>query len=281
MTIFQPLFLGGTGRVGQALARLWPQIAEDRNIGPGIWQYRGPDRPQVADETLRWDILREPAPELTSPVSAVILLAGVMGSDPEALAMNVSLAKAAAHLARRQGNLRLITFSTQAVYGRQTGPITEASPCHPENPYGHAKLEMEKALETYPFSVSLRIGNVFGTDTLSRTAESKAVTLDRFPDGRSPRRSYIGPLTLGRVLARLLDPELDVPSVLNVASPGVFAMGTLLEAAGVSFETRPAPESALPELELDVTALAQLVPGLETTAEDLVAEARAGGWNPL
>lgn len=281
MTTSQPLFLGSGGRVGQALARLWPRIAADHAVGHGVWQYRGVRPGGLPGRILRWDILREPGPVLPSDISAIILLAGVMGHDPAALAANALLAKAAADLARRHGNLRLITFSTQAVYGRPTGPVNETSSCRPENPYGQAKLEAEQTLEEYPFAVNLRIGNVFGCDGLSRAAERGAVTLDRFPDGRSPRRSYIGPLALGRVLAHLIDQSRDIPRVLNVASPGTFAMNSLLSAAGVRFDWREAPMTALPDLELDVSRLAGLVPGLETSAEQLVLEARAGGWKPL
>ena len=274
---FPPLILGGTGRVGQALARAWH--------GDALWQHR-PGRPAPCGPDGRalpglvWDILAEPQAQLPAgPVCGLVVLAGVTGSDPAALAANTDLALAACDLAARADIPRVLIASSQAVYGAALGPVTEQAPCHPANPYGAAKLAMERAVAGRPGVTCLRIGNVAGADTLFRMAAEAPITLDRFADGRGPRRAYIGPVTLARTLCALLDPGLCLPPVLNLASPGLVAMEAVLAAADLPFHWRPAPQTALPELSMDLTRLLDLCPLPTLTAADLVAEARATGWS--
>ncbi|WP_294606537.1 NAD-dependent epimerase/dehydratase family protein [uncultured Roseovarius sp.] len=275
----QPIILGATGQVGQALARVWPAAAPR-----GIWQYRpGADRRTVAGfpgTAFSWDILAEPAPDLPPGASGMIVLAGVTGHDAKALARNTDIAVAAVRAARAAGISRVLVASTQAVYGTGAARVSEADPCVPTAPYGRAKLEMEVALAACPEVTCLRLGNVAGTDTLFRTAARHPVTLDRFADGTSPRRSYIGPVTLADVLLGLLDPGLGLPRVLNVANPGVLAMDDVLKAASLEFTYRAAPPDALALLELDVTRLSGLVALPSADPDRLIAEARKGGWQP-
>ncbi|WP_306151804.1 NAD(P)-dependent oxidoreductase [Roseovarius sp. MMSF_3281] len=272
-----PLILGATGKVGQALARLWPKAA-----GAGLWQYR----PGTSDDVINgfpgpsvaWDILSAPPPALPRGLSGAIVLAGVTGVDERALARNTDLALAGVKAARNAGIARVLVASSQAVYGNERATVEETTPCNPTTPYGKAKLAMERALAGVPGVTCLRLGNVAGADSLFGAAARGPVTLDRFADGSSPQRSYIGPETLAHVVQRLLDPALPLPPVLNVANPGLVAMDEILAAAGLEHVTRPAPATALPKLQLDVTRLCELVPLPGAEARGLVAEARRGGW---
>ncbi len=272
-----PLILGASGKVGQALARLWPKTA-----GPGLWQYR----PGTSDDVIKgfpgpsveWDILSAPPPALPRGLSGVIVLAGVTRGDDDALRLNTDLALAGVEAARNAGIARVLVTSTQAVYGSERDTVEETTPCNPTTPYGKAKLAMERALADVPGVTCLRLGNVAGADTLFGAAARGPVTLDWFADGRSPQRSYIGPETLAHVLHRLLDPALTLPPVLNVANPGLVGMDEILVAAGIDHAARAAPATALPQLELDAARLCELVPLPRAKAHDLVAQARRGGW---
>lgn len=274
-TVNGPLILGATGLVGRALARVWPADA-----APALWQHRPGATPPRSGAGLEWDILKTPLPELATTPSGMIVLAGVTAGDPAALALNTDLAQAAVAAARQAGIGRVLVASSQAVYGTALPRVSEATPCQPVSPYGRAKLDMEQALAGIAGVTLLRVGNVAGADSLLLAASKRVPVLDRFADGQGPLRSYIGPVTLARVLIRLLDPELDLPPVLNVASPGLVAMSDLLVAARQPFSWTEAPPSALPRLELDVARLAALVPLEPVRADLLIEEARQGGWAP-
>jgi len=154
------------------LARLWPH-----NMPAPVWQ----GRQAQTDIDIIWDITQHAAPPITQPISAVIVLAGVTRGTDAQLAQNTALAQAGSTLAQRLGCKALIA-SSQAVYGRQTGVLSET----------------------------------------------------------------VAP--------------------------------TLADAAGVAWDWQPAPDAALPELAMDVTALSRIVAQTDTSAADLVAQARAGGW---
>ena len=268
-----PLVLGGTGDMGRALRRCWPSGAPQ-----GLWQQR-PGRPAPHPPGLEWDILNAPPPaRLPAGLSGLLVLAGVTSGDATALARNTDLALAGVDLAQRAGLGRVLVASSQAVYGAVPGAAAEHTPCRPVNPYGAAKLAMEQALQGRPGVTILRIGNLAGSGALFRQAALGPVMLDRFADGQSPRRSYIGPAELARVILALLAHPDPLPPVLNVALPGAVAMSALLEAAGVGYAWQPAPPAALPEALLDVSLLRR---HLDLPAADparLVAEARQGGW---
>ena len=275
----EPIILGATGRVGQALARVWPATAPR-----GIWQHRaGADAEVIArfpGMPFKWDILAGAAPPLPHSATSMIVLAGVMGQDADALARNTDIALAAVRAARAAGIKRILVASTQAVYGTGVAYVSEDDPCAPTAPYGQAKLAMEQALAPFEDVTCLRLGNVVGTDTLFQIAARGPVTLDQFSDGTSPRRSYIGPVTLAQVLLALCDPALSLPRVLNIAHPGVLAMDRVLAAAGVEFTPQVASAGALAVLEMDVSRLNGFVPLTPVDAHRLTREARAGGWCP-
>ncbi|MGR3593776.1 MAG: NAD-dependent epimerase/dehydratase family protein [Limimaricola soesokkakensis] len=270
-----PLILGGTGRLGRALRKLaldghWPEGRA------ALWHGRRGD--------YVWD-MHKPAPPLPERPEGVVVLAGVTSGSPEELAANADLARAALRLAARDGLGPVLLMSSAAVYGRAEGPCREAE-ASPANAYGMAKLDMERVvaevvdrLDTEaPRACCLRLANVAGCDQLFDAMAAGQVTLDRFAEGHGPRRAYVGPLSLARIVSKLLSTE-DLPPVLNLAQPGAVPMEALLEAAGARWHWRPAPETALPETRLDTAQLAAIAGPIATaTAPGLVAEARLAGW---
>lgn len=282
MPMIGPLVLGASGEIGRSLARVWAMTVPE--AGPGLWQHRPgappPDVRPVGVPSLSWDILTEAPPALPVGLSGIVVLAGVTSGDAAALALNTRLAEAALALARAHGIARVLLASSQAVYGAHPGPARENSLCAPLSAYGAAKLAMEQALAHAPEVTALRIGNYAGSGALFRAARQGLVSLDQFPDGRSPVRSYIGPVSLARVLAALLAAPGALPPVLNVALPGGVEMAALLQAAALPFTLRPAPATALPEAVMDVAQLEGLLMLPAATAGALVAETRAGGLLP-
>ncbi|TDK50878.1 NAD-dependent epimerase/dehydratase family protein [Antarcticimicrobium luteum] len=296
------LVLGATGRLGAMLRRRWP-------AGQGLWQAR-PDAqtgqsapqstPRVADQGADWlrlDPLSDSAALAAAAerAAAILCLAGVTpaaaarGAD---LGDNAALGLAAVR-AGAKGNsgagAPVLLASSAAVYGAQGGLLSEAARLAPVNDYGRAKAEMEIRAAALGAELgvpvtSLRIGNVAGADAILG-GWRPGFTLDRFADGRTPRRSYIGPASLADVLAALAGRAArrgDLPGCLNIAAPGTVEMGALLDAAGLVWTPRPAPAGAIPEVALDVAALGRLV-ALDPaagTAEKLVAEWRALAQKP-
>lgn len=274
-----PLILGATGRVGRAFQALaqaghWPGATP-------LWHGR-----QGGPDAYGWDMLAGPAPDdpRLADVTGVILLAGATSGSDAALATNTALAHAALGLVRDRGLWPLLIASTGAVYGRATGPQVESATGLSPNAYGQSKRAMEQSMQAAirPGDVvtCLRIGNVAGSDALFRSMAHGPVKLDRFADGHGPRRAYVGPLTLAQILQNLIATTAPLPSILNVAAPGTVAMSNLLLAANHPFDWQPAPDTALPELALDVSALARIIPLSPDMADParLVAEARQAGW---
>ncbi len=257
------LVMGASGRLGTALRAVWPGCAVAAQ-----WQFRGA-APRGA---LAWNPLRQPVPDC-GPLDAVLCLSGVT-AGPD-LARNTDLALAALGAARATGAGRVLLASSAAVYGAAPGPHAEDGPCHPASDYGHAKLAMERvALDAADgLAVTcLRIGNVAGADALlGGLIDGQTPQIDRFADGRGPRRAYIGPATLARALAHLVG-RRDLPDRLNLAQPGLVAMADLLRAAGRDWHWRDAPPCAVPVVALDLGRLDALCPLPVADPATLVAE---------
>lgn len=244
------LILGGTGRLGRLLAKA--------GLGPAIWQ--GRHAAQGVDCV--FDPLDEPwaLESAARRASAILCLAGSVGGTAEDLSLHAALALAAVR-AGQAAAIPVLLASSAAVYGGRTGPCGEAHSPSPASAYGHAKAAMERAAlaaaNGHPVT-ALRIGNVVGADALLGGGGNGAITLDILPDGRAPRRSWIGPRALARVIGELLRAP-SLPEVLNVALPGVVGMDTLLDAAGIAWRGVPAPGSVIAEVRLDVTRLGRLL----------------------
>lgn len=244
------LILGSTGRVGCALRKVWPTHV------PVLWQTR---RPTNAPDTITWDILNAPAPDLP-PLAGVVVLAGVT-TGPN-LALNTHLAVAAAQL-----NVPVLLTSTQAVYGQPTEPVDETSTPDPQTDYANAKLAMETAVAHYPHVTSLRLANVIGCDALATAVQKGPVTLDQFSDRQGPRRMMITPTALIYVICALSNATDPLPPVINVAQPGLVSMQAILTDLDVKWQWRPAPADALASLEMNVERLMQYAPDLKSWSE--------------
>lgn len=250
------LVLGATGRVGGILRKAWPESGPDE--GP-LWQSRGP---APGPGWVSFDPLADPAAAARAArgAAAILCLAGVVPARAAAGADmddNTALALAAVRAGAETGAAVLLA-SSAAVYGDSRDVLTEATPLVPVSDYGRAKADMEaRALALGAARgvavTSLRIGNVAGADAILG-GWRPGFALDRFADGRTPRRSYIGPATLARVLGDLVA-AAGLPPVLNLAAPGTVEMGALLDAAGLDWTPRAAPAAAIPEVRLDVCAL--------------------------
>ncbi len=265
------LVLGATGRLGRMVRWGWQG---DHRLAP-LWQ--GRDTPSGATWR-QFDILCEPAAleEACAEADVVLCLAGITPASAEPLDLNTDLGLAVVKATSKP----VLLASSASVYGR-AGRCREVDVPLPIAPYGEAKLAMERkvlAAATGPVTC-LRIGNVAGADQiLGRTVTGGPVTLDSFNDGRTPARSYIGPLSLSRVLAELcLMAPQGLPNTLNVAAPGIVEMGELLDAIPYPWQQRPAPPEAIAEVLLDTDRLNRFI-ALDPSsgrAETLVQEWRA------
>jgi nucleoside-diphosphate-sugar epimerase len=195
----------------------------------------------------------------------------------EDMHLNTDLALAAIDAA--PPGARVFVASSAAVYGAADGPHFETNSLSPLSPYGRAKREMERtALAQGAGRVCvLRIGNVVGADAILGGWRA-GMMIDSLRDGRTPRRSYIGPKTLARVIHRLCVAR-HVPEILNIAAPGLVAMGELLDSAGRAWSPRSPTGPVIEEVALDTTALERLYTFApeECTAEGMVAQWMEGG----
>ena len=236
-----------------------------------------------------WDPLTGPSADGLEGAGAMLLLSGVVAPERGDLALNTELALAAAGACAALGIPRLLVASTAAVYGAGRGaPLSEDAPLDPASEYGAAKAAMEMALRGAPGPGApeiccLRIGNVAGCDALLMAAHGataeQPLRLDRFSGGRGPRRSYIGPLSLARVVEALATAPGRLPFLINVAAPRPVYMDELLEAAGIPWRHRDAPPGALQDITLDTARLSALCP-LPDAASDpagIVGEWRRTG----
>jgi nucleoside-diphosphate-sugar epimerase len=268
------LILGASGRIGRMLRHL------GLNGLTPVWHYR---TPVASADAIVFDPLQQRSQ--IGQYDTVLCLAGVITGSPIALRANSALAEAAIDIGADCGAKRVFLASTAAVYGRAPSPLSEDVALEPVSDYGRAKAEMEGRAQARAARVNLpltvlRIGNVAGADALLGQPSDAAITLDRFAQGQGPRRSYIGPGDLAAVLGALLRAGAaghDLPSVLNLALSGSVAMADLMQAAGRSFAWRPAPDTALPVVELNTARLSQVMPLPKASAARIVADWHAYG----
>ncbi|HSF65489.1 MAG TPA: NAD-dependent epimerase/dehydratase family protein [Paracoccaceae bacterium] len=263
-----PVFVvGATGRIGRVLRSVWgPEAA--------VWQAR-----RDVPGHVTWDVLGGNCP-VSLRDSVVLCLAGVTRGD--ALGLNTDLALAVMRAAEAGGAARVLVASSAAVYAPADRDMAEGDAPDPQSPYGRAKAAMEAAVLAAPGPARclLRIGNVVGADALIGGARAGVpVVLDPVPGAAGgPLRSWIGPVTLARVLWKLCE-IVDLPPVLNVAQPGPLRMAALLEAAGMGWSYGPVRPGVVGRATLDVTCLSGLSEPVlpPATADGLIAEWRGSG----
>ena len=262
------LVVGATGRIGGVLRRCWPD-------GAGRWQTR---RAEAGPGWVQVDPLGDPGglARAASGCGAVLCLAGAVPGRGGDMALTTPLALAAL---RAGAGAPVLVASSAAVYGAAAGPLHEGMELASLSDYGRAKAEMEQAVQEEGARLgvavtSLRIGNIAGLDAILG-GWREGFTLDRFADGRTPRRSYVGPGALAALLLALAR-HTGLPPVLNLALPGAVEMGALLDAAGLPWTPRPAGAGAIPEVELDTALLGSLLPldAGPARPEELVADWR-------
>lgn len=261
------LVTGATGRLGRILRAAWtrPDV---------IWQARQPVPGFHA-----WDMLTEDWPGASLADGVILNLAGVTPGPGRDLGQNLTLAQAALRARARH----VFLVSSAAVYGPGASVnLAEDAPRHPANPYAVAKVEMEAAAANLPGVTILRIGNVAGSDALIGGAvPGRTVTLDPVPGSDcGPVRSYIGPLTLAAVMARLADLALEgaaLPKVLNIAAPRAVGMANLLEAAEIKWSFGDENPNVVARVVLDTTELQRFFSFAPDagTAKTMIAEWRA------
>lgn len=189
---------------------------------------------------------------------------------------NADIALEALEWSQAAGVERVFLPSSAAVYGRLGTGLSEDM-AEPASDYGRSKLEMEvMAAQHAQASSCLRFGNLAGVDAILG-GWRPGFELDQFEDGTTPARSYIGPESLVRVLKALATNE-DLPPVLNVAAPDVVEMGALLDAAGLDWTARIAPETAIRRVALD-TGLLETIVKLPDGAADAVGI--VGEWRRM
>ena len=246
------LVIGATGRVGSLLRALWPD-------GMGVWQSRQPKPGFVT-----FDPLAAPSDFAAAAhgVAGILCLAGIVPGSGRAdgFEANVQLGLASIRAANTAGT-RVFLASTAAVYGNKTGLLREDTPPRPVAEYGRSKMQMERVAARVavasgvPLTV-LRIGNIGGLDAILGNWKP-GFQLDQFPDGTTPHRSYIGVASLAQTLAVLMQTP-SLPGCLNIAEPGAIAMGDLLDAAGLGWSPRPASDTAIARVEMDVSRLSMV-----------------------
>lgn len=265
------LILGANGRLGRLLQRRWQQ-SELTGWQP-IWSARAP----AADIDVVW----QPGDQAPTSAEAVVALWGAVPGRG-ALEDNTKLAKAAMALGRACGARRVLHCSSVAVYGPGRR-LREDTLCAPANAYGVAKLAMEAAIRAAkdahpegPQACAMRLANVVGADSLFAALDSGAtITLDKFPDGQGPRRSYAAPSVILYAIEALLAAEV-LPEVINVAAPNTVSMADITTAAQRDFTWQVAPDTALAEVAVDTQTLQALSRKLGSMRPvDLVKEWRA------
>ncbi len=237
--------LGATGRIGRALRRVWETDSAGTET---VWV--GRRFAQGIDTVV--DPLRD-ASGLRSVLDGAGLVLCLAGPIPGPGADMDDHRRIAESVLAARGSTPVLLMSSAAVYGRTPPPLTEDRMVTPETAYGFAKLAMEAAAAGQPGITCLRLGNVAGADRLLGGPDP--VRLDTWPDGASPVRSYIGPVTLARALAALCTLPGPLPPILNLAAPRPVSMAALLDAAGMSWQPVPAPATAIREVVLDTTRL--------------------------
>lgn len=240
----------------------------------------------TSDSPIKWRVWTDSdtLSDILAGADVVLNLAGVTPTtrgvvDPDAYrTKNVDLAMQVLKVARTGNVPRVLLASSASVYGPGDGgtkPLTENAPTRPMNDYGKSKLLMEQTARDWvvpgepPAVTALRITTIAGTDMLLQNAALSArsgtpMVLHRFASGKGPLRSYISPSELARQIFALCAAQVDLPPVINLASPGAVRMEDLLDAfsnhvAPLTWHFEDAPASAIESVTLDTALLGEIL----------------------
>ncbi|NQW10004.1 MAG: NAD(P)-dependent oxidoreductase [Alphaproteobacteria bacterium] len=190
-----------------ALGRHAP-IVGDRRIVSLAWDGR-----TEAPSNLRVDVVVDCAAAIPARLP-----------DPDLLmATNVALARGAIELAARSCG-RVVFMSSQSAIGRVAVPvIDELTPCAPDTPYGHAKLQAERMLAD-----SVATGTLAGAVALRLPAVVGVGSHDNFPSAVAARLVANDTVTV-------FNPDGPYNAVVHASSVARFAHH-LIVAAGERFD---------------------------------------------
>jgi len=270
------IVVGANGRVGRLL------IPAFRALGASVaLTHRGGGRLTADMAELTWAPTEGPAAlvgfvQEHGVPAAMLVLAGSTPATGTDQSVNETVALASLAAARAAGIGRILLASSSAVYGRgRDAAWHEDDRPDPATAYGRAKLAAETNCAG-PDVCALRIGNVAGADSLLCN-ENRPVMIDQFADGSGPQRSYIGPVTLARVLVSLAQTPAHLPPVVNVGASLPVDMADLARAAEIPFTWREAAPGVTKRLTLDMGRLGHLVPldDREACASDIIAQWQA------
>ncbi len=187
MTKGNVLVTGGAGYIGSHVVHAlldadWRVVVVD-NLSTGRRQLVPREAPLIVADVGEADVIADVLHHYRC--SAVLHFAGSVVvpesvADPVAYYRNNTVnSLSVAATCVRVGVPRLIFSSTAAVYGipDAAGPVTEATPTRPINPYGWSKLMAEGMLRDIAAAtplrhVALRYFNVAGADPLGRTGQA-------------------------------------------------------------------------------------------------------------
>lgn len=188
------LVTGGAGYIGShtckalAEAGFSPVTYDNLSVG-NSWAVRwGPlERGDVTDLARLIEVFRTHKPVGVVHFAALSLVGQSMHEPGHYFRTNFGGALAVMDAAKASGVDAFVFSSTCAVYGTPPpGPITEATPRDPINPYGASKLMVERALADYDAahgfrSVALRYFNACGADPQTEIGEYRAVESHLIP----------------------------------------------------------------------------------------------------
>lgn len=276
------IVLGASGKVGRMLRSIW----HEKSVEDLDFAYVS-RRETDLDDTYAW----QPGKSARSlpQAQAIVALWGATPGSGNTFSDNIDLAVPVLELAQELGVRRILHCSSSAVYHPSKEPLVETAATTPPSEYGQAKQAMEKCIANWmsehdaDFSNAiLRMANVAGGDSLFRNMKpGTTITLDRFPDGKGPSRSYIGPIELAQVIEALVR-NSNIEGPINVAAPGTISMEDLAHAAGCGINWRPAPKDAINSVSLDTSLLQSILKLDKGTAdpEYLIESAQIGGVWP-
>lgn len=263
------VILGGSGFVGRALH------AELERAGPpGV----------VALSSSALDLTRPEAlgalDALVGPRTTLVMAAALTpdkGQTPATFAASVTMVTNLAQYLETHPIGRCLYISSDAVYGMDVNPVTEAAPVAPAGYYALAKYAGEKLLEyvaaarSFPL-LSLRLTAVYGPGdphgSYGPNAFARSVAATRslrmFGEGEE-ERDHLFVEDAARAIAALL--HSDVTGVLNVATGQSRSFADVVQsiARNVPYEVKVerAPRKApVTHRHFDTTALRRVAPAL-------------------
>jgi UDP-glucose 4-epimerase len=129
--------------------------------------------------------------------------------------------------ARLSGVRRIVSFSSETVYGHVDGPVAESAALHPTTPYGVTKVTVELMADVYNRLyemdvISLRISEVYGPGNKMPTALRDMLIAAvrgepfRMDAGADHRFHFIHVQDVARAVLRALDCASPEHAVFNV-----------------------------------------------------------------